>query len=180
MNDLIEITAASHNVLLDLRYATANNLMGEVLYKKPLCFLHVDAAQALQKAVILAEAQNYKVKIFDAFRPLEVQQLLYDKFPEGYVSNPLTGAIPHCRGVAVDITLVDEDNQELEMGTGFDNFTDKAHHGATGISMEVQRNRYILMGIMLTAGWDFYRNEWWHYQLFKPRDYAIIKGFDLL
>ena len=51
------------------------------------------------------------------------------------------------------------------MGTGFDEFSPKSHHGRTDISKEAQLNRFILMGIMTSAGWDFYRNEWWHYTL---------------
>jgi D-alanyl-D-alanine dipeptidase len=26
---------------------------------------------------------------------------------------------------------------------------------------------------MTAAGWDFYSNEWWHYQLFNPRAYRL-------
>ena len=76
------------------------------------------------------------------------------------MSHPKTGAVPHCRGVAVDITLIDKDGNELEMGTGFDNFTPKAYHSNREISKEAQKNRFILLGIMTSAGWDFYRNEW--------------------
>ena len=52
------------------------------------------------------------------------------------------------------------------MGTAFDAFTPLSHHGRTDVSAEAQRNRLLLMGLMTAAGWDFYRNEWWHYQLF--------------
>jgi len=55
------------------------------------------------------------------------------------------------------------------MGTPFDDFTVQSHHGRTDISQAAQRHRAILLGIMTAAGWDFFRNEWWHYQLFKPR-----------
>ena len=60
------------------------------------------------------------------------------------------------------------------MGTDFDAFTPLSHHGAMDISATAQRNRHLLMGIMTTAGWDFYRNEWWHYQLFDSRDYPLL------
>ena len=65
------------------------------------------------------------------------------------------------------------------MGTGFDAFTPLSHHGRTEVSKEAQRNRLLLMGLMTTAGWDFYRNEWWHYQLFDARRYALISDADL-
>jgi len=60
------------------------------------------------------------------------------------------------------------------MGTAFDAFEPRSHHGRTDISAEAQRNRMLLMGIMTTAGWDFYRNEWWHYQLFNSREYPVL------
>ena len=83
------------------------------------------------------------------------------------------GAHP-TRGVAVDLSLTDFDGTELEMGTDFDAFTPLSHHGAMDISATAQRNRHLLMGLMTTAGWDYYRNEWWHYQLFDSRDYPLL------
>ena len=78
--------------------------------------------------------------------------------------------------MAVDLTLIDAAGVELEMGTGFDEFDPRSHHGDLSISAEAQRNRMILMGIMTTAGWDFYRNEWWHYQLFDSKRYPVLKN----
>jgi D-alanyl-D-alanine dipeptidase len=122
----------------------------------------------------LAKNQGYKIKIFDSYRPVRFQQYLYDKFPGDYVSNPTTGSIPHCRAVAIDLTLIDKNNRELEMGTKFDDFSHKAHHGSQEISIEAQKNRAILLSIMISSGWDFYNKEWWHYQLFNAKNYSII------
>jgi D-alanyl-D-alanine dipeptidase len=78
-------------------------------------------------------------------------------------------------GAAVDLTLIDAAGAELEMGTPFDAFTPLSHHGALEISPTAQRNRAILLGLMTAAGWDFYRNEWWHYQLFDARNrYPVL------
>ena len=60
------------------------------------------------------------------------------------------------------------------MGTAFDAFTPLSYHGNRDISAVAQRNRALLLGIMTAAGWDFYRNEWWHYQLFNPRRYPLL------
>ena len=65
------------------------------------------------------------------------------------------------------------------MGTAFDAFTPLSHHGRTDVSRDAQHNRMLLMGLMTTAGWDFYRNEWWHYQLFEPRRYPLVSDGDL-
>ena len=59
------------------------------------------------------------------------------------------------------------------MGTGFDAFTPLSHHGSLDVSAPAQANRFMLLGIMTAAGWDFYRNEWWHYQLFNSRRYPL-------
>ena len=52
-------------------------------------------------------------------------------------------------------------------------------HGRTDVGVEAQRNRLLLMGLMTAAGWDFYRNEWWHYQLFDARRYPLVGNADL-
>ncbi len=175
MPKLVQITENSHDVTLDIRYATTNNFTGKPLYKQPLCYLHMEAEAALNHAIALAARHGYRFKIFDAFRPHEVQQALWDDTPdENFLSHPETGSMPHCRGVAVDLTLVDADGNELDMGTGFDEFDPASHHGNPSISPEAERNRLLLMGIMMTAGWDFYRNEWWHYQLFNAREYELF------
>lgn len=172
---LIAITPETHNVELYLAYATHDNFTGSPLYKAAEAYLHPEAEKLLRKAIDLAAQLDYRFKIFDVYRPLEIQQALWADTPNPeFLSNPETGSIPHCRGVAIDLTLIDNDGNELEMGTKFDAFVPESHHGNTDISAEAQRNRHILMGIMTTAGWDFYRNEWWHYQMFNPRYYPAL------
>jgi D-alanyl-D-alanine dipeptidase len=77
--------------------------------------------------------------------------------------------------VAVDLTLVGADGKALDMGTEFDAFTPDSHHGSPAVPAAAQRNRHLLLGLMTAAGWDFYRNEWWHYQLFRPRAYPLLR-----
>jgi D-alanyl-D-alanine dipeptidase len=181
MKNLIEITEKKFDVIFDLRYATANNVCGQKLYAFPFCYFHEAAIEPLQKAIKAAKNLGLKIKIFDGFRPMAVQKFMFEKFAhdpirEGFVSNPNGGAVPHCRGVAIDLTLVDADGKELDMGTDFDEFSDLAFHNSHKISSEAQRNRLILLGIMTVAGWDFYSQEWWHYQLHKPREYPIAEA----
>jgi len=114
------------------------------------------------------------VKIFDAFRPSEAQWRLWHHTPDPeFLADPRRGS-PHSRGVAVDLTLVGADGRDLDMGTAFDAFTPLSHHGSLAVSTEAQRNRLLLLGLMTAAGWDFYRNEWWHYQLFDARRYPVL------
>ncbi len=170
---LSPIIAAEHDVDIDLAYASANNFTGKPIYRRARCYLHADAAVALERAVILARAQGYRLRIFDAYRPTEAQWVMWNHTPDPeFLADPRRGS-PHSRGVAVDLTLLDREGRELDMGTRFDAFTPLSHHGNLEISALAQANRFMLLGIMTAAGWDFYRNEWWHYQLFNSRQYPL-------
>ncbi|MDP3371821.1 MAG: D-alanyl-D-alanine dipeptidase [Candidatus Paracaedibacteraceae bacterium] len=171
---LIEITEKSHPVILDIRYASTNNFTKKIIYEEPLCLILDEALVLFEKAIVLAQKQNFTFKIFDAFRPQKAQERLWEICPNDmYIMPPSKGSV-HTRGVAIDLTLVDADGTELDMGTPFDDFTEKSHHG-THISAEAERNRYMLLGIMTTAGFDFYRNEWWHYQMFSAQSFDLIR-----
>lgn len=176
---LVEITPESHRVLIDLAYATPRNLTGKPVYRRALCYLHPEAAAKLARAVELAAALGLRLKIFDAFRPSEAQWLLWNACPDpNFLADPRRGS-PHSRGAAVDLTLIDAEGKELEMGTAFDAFTPLSHHGNTEVPVAAQRNRFLLLGLMSAAGWDFYGNEWWHYQLFNARQYPLLGDADL-
>jgi zinc D-Ala-D-Ala dipeptidase len=171
---LSEIDGAVHGVVLSLAYATPMNVTGAPIYRHARCYLHPDAEECLKRAVSLAGALGYRLKIFDAYRPPAAQWALWNRFPDPeFVADPRRGS-PHSRGVAVDLTLIDGAGAELPMGTGFDDFTALAHHANPEVPVEAQRNRAILLGVMSAAGWDFYSKEWWHYQLFRARDYPLI------
>lgn len=170
---LVPIRPPEFDVDIALAYATPNNITGKPIYAHARCYLHEDAAAALARAIALAAPLGLRFKLFDAFRPTEAQWVLWNARPDPeFLADPRRGS-PHSRGVAVDLTLVDRDGVELDMGTGFDAFTPLAHHASTNVSETAQRNRAILLGLMTAAGWDFYRNEWWHYQLFNPRRYPL-------
>jgi len=176
---LVEITAQNFGVELEIAYATPSNFTGKPVYGRPGCYLHPDAVAALERAVALAAPLGLRFRIFDAFRPREAQFKLWEHTPDPeFLANPVSGS-PHSRGVAVDLTLVGADGAALDMGTAFDAFTPHSHHGASEVSSGAQRNRHLLLGLMTSAGWDFYRNEWWHYQLFRPRAYPLL-GDDAL
>jgi len=173
---LVKITKKKYPVEIELIYATKKNFTGKKIYKKKDCYLNELAMPFFKKSIELAKKQNLKLKIFDAFRPTEAQWKLWEHTPnEDFIANPKKGS-PHSRGVAIDLTLINKNNYELDMGTSFDNFSSKSFHGNTKISKEAQKNRYILLGIMLAGGWDFYKKEWWHYQLFNSKKYKLIKN----
>lgn len=176
---LTKINPDNYNLILDLKYATTENFVKQKLYNKASLMLHDDASERLLIAADIANNLDMQLKIFDAFRPLKIQEYMWNKFQNNdFISNPNSGSIPHCRGIAVDLTLVKNGN-ELDMGTPFDHFSEKSFHGNNSISITAQHNRLLLLGIMTQAGWDFYTNEWWHYQLFNPRSYEVIKDVEL-
>jgi D-alanyl-D-alanine dipeptidase len=176
---LVEITPGEYDVRIALKYATADNFTGKPVYcKDAKCYLHAEAAAKLKLAVELAKTQGYRFTIYDAFRPSEVQWKLWEHTPDpNFLADPRRGS-PHSHGTAVDLTLCRWDWTPLDMGTAFDDFHPRSHHGRFDINAQAQRNRLLLIGIMTTAGWDFYRNEWWHYQLFNSRSYPLFSDAD--
>jgi D-alanyl-D-alanine dipeptidase len=154
---------------IDLRYATADNITGAPIYRRPLCLLHPDAAAALRRAAAIAAGIGLRLTIWDAFRPIEAQWALWRALPDPrWVADPRRGS-NHNRGVAVDLTL-----SGRAMGTGFDEAVPQSAHGATGVAEEAQRNRLLLAGIMAAAGWELDAFEWWHYQLPAASGYPLL------
>ena len=171
---LVEIAPPEFDVDIEIAYATSDNFTGAPVYARAGCYLHPDAAEAMARAIDLAAMHGLRFRIYDAFRPSEAQWKLWEHTPDPeFLADPRRGS-PHSRGVAVDLTLIDKAGRPLDMGTGFDAFTPLSHHGVREIGPEALRNRHLLLGVMTDAGWDFYRNEWWHYQLFNSRDYELL------
>lgn len=175
---LVKIDPDVFDVDIHLSYGTKDNFTGKIIYHNPVCFLHEEAATKLQKAVIYAKALGKRLLIFDAFRPKEAQSLLWESCPSAEFVTPPEKGSPHSRGVAIDLTLLDEKGKALDMGTGFDDFTQKSHHTYFDFPKEILQNRHLLLSIMTLAGWDFYRNEWWHYQLFDSKSYPLFSDHE--
>lgn len=167
------ITEDSHDVVIDLAYASDNNITGKAIYQDNICKLHADAELALIKAVSIAKLSEVKIKIFDGFRPICAQEKLWQFFPDPlYVRPPSLGS-NHTRGIALDITLVDKNGIELSMGTNFDEMSSSSHHFTNEINSLAQRNRLLLLGIMLSSGFDMIDSEWWHYELPNATKYPL-------
>lgn len=176
MHPLVPVAAKDFAIDLCLSYATADNFTGRPVYGPDAgCFLHAEAAAALTRAVELARPLGLRFKIFDAFRPAEAQWILWNHTPDPeFLADPRQGSA-HSFGVAVDLTLtVAESGQELDMGTAFDAFTPRSHHGRLDIPPEAQRNRALLLGVMVAAGWEYNPHEWWHYQLPEARSRYVL------
>ncbi len=171
---LVPIAPPRFDVQLDIAYATPDNVTGAAIYGRAGCYLRVSAAERLEQAIAIARPLGLRFKVFDGFRPAEAQWRLWEAFPDpAFVADPRSGSA-HSRGVAVDLTLIDARGVALEMGTAFDDFSARAHHGAADVSPVAQQNRALLLGIMTAAHWDWYPKEWWHYQLFDAAGYPLL------
>jgi len=175
---LVQVQAIPGALILELAYGTPQNFTGQVIYTHPHCFIHQVAFEKLMRAVELARAADLQIKLFDAFRPQEAQEKLWAICPDPrYVADPAKGSL-HSRGIAVDLTLADAQGIELDMGTPFDDFTDQSHQGCTTISVGAQRNRFLLKGLMQSAGFTPIQYEWWHFNGEDPSKFPLLKDQD--
>jgi D-alanyl-D-alanine dipeptidase len=155
----------SQDFVYDMKYATTDNFLKAKVYDCAACFLRLKTVEALLEANKKFIKKGYKIKIFDCYRPLDIQKKMWEIVPNPeYVANPAKGSI-HNRGGAVDITLVDSNEKELEMGTSFDYFGIEASHKYLNVSEEVKANRELLKRIMNKNGFNSFDSEWWHYNL---------------
>jgi len=151
------------SILLDIRYATDNNFVEEQLYDCGRCFLRPAVAKAMLAAHRELQEQGLGLKMYDCYRPCPIQQKLWDKVPNAsYVTPPSRGSM-HNRGLAIDVTIVDQTGKELEMGTTYDFFGKRAHHTFTDLPETVLANRKMLKELMFKHGFSHIRTEWWHY-----------------
>lgn len=172
---LVDVKQVIPDLVPDLRYATDHNFLGRRVYPKDaVCLLRRETVDRLRRAADALRRQGYRLRVYDCYRPLSVQWAMWKIFPRpGYVADPHRGS-NHNRGTAVDLTLADADGNEVEMPTGFDNFTPAAHHGYEGASAAAIRHREILREAMEGAGFKRIRMEWWHYDLPHATKYPIL------
>ncbi len=151
-------------IQVDLRYATADNFTGEVIYDFSDAWLRYGTVCKLADAQERLLAQGYSLCIWDAFRPAEAQDRLWAVYPDGnYVANPANGYSGHTRGDTVDVTLVTETGEAVELPSGFDDFSARADRDYSDVSDTAAENARLLEQIMQDCGFSGYEKEWWHY-----------------
>lgn len=155
----------SLDFVYDMKYATTDNFLKAKVYDCEACFLRLKTVTALVEVNKKFMKKGFKIKIFDCYRPLDIQKKMWKivSNPE-YVANPAKGSV-HNRGGAVDITLVDATGKELNMGTSFDFFGIEASHNYPNVSMEIKKNRILIRTLMISNGFNSFDSEWWHYNL---------------
>ncbi|MDI4634420.1 M15 family metallopeptidase [Pelomonas sp. V22] len=168
--------ASLPNIGVDLRYATPDNFVGRDVYGGLDCaWLRREAAEALVNASewLARQRPGYRLIVLDALRPQRVQEALYAELAGTplamYLAHPERGSI-HSFGMAVDLTVLDPQGAEVDMGTGFDEMTlishpdHEAEHLALGLLTAAQiAERGWLRAAMRQAGFHGISTEWWHF-----------------
>ena len=174
--DLVELVKLDKTIRLDIRYATANNFVGRVVYPEARAFLQRPAAEAVVKVNKKLRKEGLGLVIFDGYRPWSITKLFWDVVPEEkrkFVADPKTGS-KHNRGCAIDLSIYDlKTGKEIPMPSGFDEFTARASPAYAGGTDEERRNRDKLRHLMEAAGFTVNPNEWWHFDFNGWQDYAI-------
>lgn len=166
----------STDFVYDMKYATDDNFLKTKVYDCAECYLRLKTVKALIKANNKFLKKGYRIKIFDCYRPLDIQKEMWKIVSNPiYVADPKKGSI-HNRGGAVDITLVDLEGNELDMGTTFDFFGPEAGHNYENLSQIVKKNRKLLKNGMLQNNFKIFESEWWHYNL-KNANAAPVSNF---
>jgi len=164
--ELVDIHSVDPTIIIDLRYATENNVTGHALYPRGTRALILpNVAQQLAGAQRYLQQFNYRLKIWDAYRPKEAQELLWKYAKkDDFVANPERGfGSMHSYGVSVDATLVDDWSQDASMPTKFDEFTPQAMLRYTGRDPQVKVHLTLLQLAMARNNFYGLRIEWWHF-----------------
>ncbi len=153
------------DIYVELMYATDNNFTGVRIYDFTDAYLRYGTVKKLANVQKELKEQGYSLKIWDAYRPFEAQQKLWEVYPDpNYVANPANGMRRHNLGGTVDITMVAADGSIIPMPTEFDDFSLKADRNYSDIdNEEAVNNVMILQNAMENNGFTGYQGEWWDY-----------------
>lgn len=153
------------DIYVELMYATDNNFTGVRIYGFTDAYLRYGTVKKLANVQKELKEQGYSLKIWDAYRPFEAQQKLWEVYPDpNYVANPANGMKKHNLGGTVDITMVAADGTVISMPTEFDDFSLKADRNYSDIdNEEAVKNVMILQNAMENNGFTGYQGEWWDY-----------------
>ncbi len=161
----VNLKQYSLDFVYDMKYATDDNFLKAKVYECAECYLRLKTVKAMMKANAKFMKMGFRIKLYDCYRPLDIQKKMWTIVSNPiYVANPSKGSI-HNRGGAVDISLVDKNGVELNMGTSFDYFGIEASHNNKNFSKEILDNRKLLKKVMLQNNFQSFDSEWWHYNM---------------
>ncbi|KRM88791.1 M15 family metallopeptidase [Liquorilactobacillus vini] len=162
-------------IIVDLRYASSNNFTHQVIYDFNIAIARTGTAKKLAKASQLLLPAGYRIKIWDAFRPVAAQKKLFQVYPDPtFVAQPDPN-FSHQKGVTFDLTLTDLAGNELTMQSDFDDFSKKAHRNYPRTALQ-EKNYQLLNQAMLAAGFIGYSDEWWDYRDKQMDEYPPLQA----
>lgn len=197
--NLVNIQSLDSDIIVDLKYSTTDNFVGVDMYGDLECaYLERTFANRVAEAqrILKSRHPEYTLLIYDAARPISVQRqmrkIVEDTEYESFVADGTRGG-RHNYGVAVDLTIATCDGTPIDMGAGFDDFSEAASVKGTAdnsdpktrtfdiykryaysqvergiITMKSAQNRLLLISVMLEVGLFPYRREWWHFEEITP------------
>lgn len=176
--ELVKVIDYIPGIRQELAYATTDNFVSQRIYDFTDAYLRYGTVKKLAKVCEELAEQGIGLKIWDGFRPVAAQEALWNICPDPtYVSDPKTGTRSHCRGSAVDVTLVDlETGEELPVPTEFDDFTAYADRDYSDCSAVKAQNATLLEKTMEKHGFKPYSAEWWHFT--DTDEYPVEEYFD--
>jgi beta-N-acetylhexosaminidase/D-alanyl-D-alanine dipeptidase len=167
---LVDPTELEPSLVIEIRYATADNFVGEPVYPVGRCLLRRVVAERLVEVQRDLKKHGLGLKLWDCYRPFSVQEAFWKRVPDArYVARPVReDGVPvdgskHNRGAAVDLTLVDADGRELAMPTDYDDFSERAHADFADLPAAEKANRARLAAAMERRGFAGIATEWWHF-----------------
>jgi len=174
-HELIEIKKAIPSILLEIRYATKNNFMQQVMYKQARAFARKPVVAQLKKIQAILNKKGYGLRIFDAYRPYAITVAFYNKASDkNFVANPSKGS-KHNRGCAVDLTIVDlKTGKDIPMPTPYDSFAPEAAPHFNDLPPAIIKNRDFLINTMQANGFRVIYNEWWHFDFIGWQEYDLM------
>lgn len=179
---MVDLEVFIKGISTDIRYATADNFTGKVIYTAPKAFARKAVASALLKVQDSLKGYGLGLKIFDAYRPYAASLRFFEVYPDSnFVANPRFGS-RHNRGCAIDLTLVQlSTGKNIPMPTEYDDFSPKAHSDYSNLPDTLLANKKFLFGVMSHFGFNHYLSEWWHFDFIGWEEYKLMDlSFDEL
>lgn len=168
--NLVKLVEVDNEFIICLKYATSDNFTGQKIYNSDECWIDRHTAEILIKAKNIFKTAGYRVKVWDAYRPISVQAKFWEIMPNNdFVARPpdmskIKDFKPsHMNGLCVDITLTDLEGNDITMPSEFDDMTERASLKCEKTSEEGRQNAVYMKEVMESVGFLSYENEWWHF-----------------
>lgn len=175
IDGLVKIKDIDSSIIEDLKYATENNFTKRKIYPYSICVLQKSTAEKLQRANAEFKSNGYRIKIWDAYRPVYVQKIFWNMVKDNrYVANPANGGSRHNRGTAVDMTLVNDNGVEIDMPSHFDDFSRNAWRNNRNMTKNQRINLDYMTSVMRKYGFNTLQTEWWHFDDVDYKKYPVI------